>query len=64
MMMFLLSPPIEAVSKCREVIPTIWQWHPPVGVFIGLLTIPAVLVPWFRGEDIGSPLLSRSLNHR
>jgi hypothetical protein len=51
--MFLLSSPIEAVSKCHEVIPTIWQWHPPVGVFIGLLTIPAVLVPWFRGEKVG-----------
>ena len=25
-------------------------WHPPVGVFIALLALIGVLVPWFRGE--------------
>jgi len=48
--MFLLSSPVAPVSKCNEAIPTIWQWHPPVGVFIALLAVVGVLVPWFRGE--------------
>jgi hypothetical protein len=37
-------------SKCREILPSWWQWHPPVGMFISLLAILGVLVPWFRGE--------------
>ncbi len=28
-------------------------WHPPVGVFIALLAVVGVLVPWFRGSSIG-----------
>lgn len=48
--MSLLSSPIASASKCQEVIPTLWQWHPPIGVFIALLAIVGVLVPWFRGE--------------
>jgi len=48
-LMSLLSSPVAAASKCQEVIPTWWQWHPPIGVFIALLAIVGVLVPWFRG---------------
>lgn len=48
--MSLLPLSVPAVSKCSEVVPTIWQWHPPVGVFIALLAVVGVLVPWFRGQ--------------
>ena len=48
--MSLLSSPIAAVSKCQEAVSAWWQWHPPIGVFISLLAIVGVLVPWFRGE--------------
>jgi hypothetical protein len=48
--MFLVTLPVSEVSKCREVIPTIWQWHPPIGVWIALLGGVGVLVPWFRGK--------------
>lgn len=48
--MSLLSSPVAAVGKCHEAIPNLWQWHPPIGVFIALLAIVGVLVPWFRGE--------------
>jgi hypothetical protein len=27
-----------------------WQWHPPVGVFIAILAVVGVVVPWFKGE--------------
>lgn len=46
----MTSPTAATASKCHEVIPGIWQWHPPVGVFIALLAVVGVLVPWFRGE--------------
>jgi hypothetical protein len=26
----------------------VWAWHPPVGVFIGILGLISVLVPWLR----------------
>lgn len=38
------------MSACTEVLPPWWTWHPPVGVFIALLAVIGVLVPWFRGE--------------
>jgi hypothetical protein len=46
----LLASPVGVASKCQEVIPTLWQWHPPIGVIIALLAVVGVLVPWFRGE--------------
>jgi hypothetical protein len=36
---------------CPEIVPPWWQWHPPVGVFIAILAVLGVLVPWFRGGD-------------
>ena len=46
----LLASPVGVASKCQEVIPTLWQWHPPIGVIIALLAVVGVLVPWSRGE--------------
>lgn len=43
----------EILSNCKEVMPPWWQWHPPVGIFIALLAVLGVLVPWFRGNEIG-----------
>ncbi len=40
------------MESCKEFVQVWWKWHPPVGVFIGLLAVGGVLVPWFRGADI------------
>jgi hypothetical protein len=31
---------------------TVWKWHPPVGLFIAILGVVGVVVPWLR-EHIG-----------
>jgi hypothetical protein len=39
--------------SCPEFIPPWWSWYPYVGTFIGILAGLGVLVPWFRGSEIG-----------
>jgi hypothetical protein len=41
------------MEPCKEFVQAWWQWHPPIGVYVGLLAVVGVLVPWFRGADIG-----------
>ena len=52
-MSMLVTTPVAVASKCQEVIAPWWQWHPPIGVFIALLAVVGVLVPWFRGGETG-----------
>jgi hypothetical protein len=40
------------MRKMLQPIINLWHWHPPVGVWIGVLAVLAVLVPLFR-EKIG-----------
>jgi hypothetical protein len=40
------------MTPCKEFVQAWWQWHPPVGVYIGILAVMGVLVPWFRGTEI------------
>lgn len=44
---------LERVSNCNDALRLWWQWHPPAGVFIALLAVLGVIVPWFRGSEIG-----------
>jgi hypothetical protein len=40
------------IDPCSEIIRHWWQWHPPVGTFIGILGGLGVIVPWlFRPLD-------------
>jgi hypothetical protein len=41
------------IEPCPEVTSPWWNWYPYVGTFIGVLAGLGVLVPWFRGSDIG-----------
>jgi len=36
------------MNPCPEMVSHWWKWHPPVGVFIGILGLLSVLVPLFR----------------
>ena len=36
------------MNPCPEIVHHWWSWHPPVGVFIGILGLLSVLVPLFR----------------
>ena len=43
------------IATCPLVPPSIWQWHPPVGTWIGILASLGVVVPLLRPlEKIGS----------
>ena len=40
------------MAPCPEIISPWWQWHPPVGVFIAVLAVLGVIVPWvFRPPE-------------
>ena len=41
------------VDPCPEIIAPWWKWYPYVGFFIAILAGLGVLVPWFRGTEIG-----------
>ena len=34
------------VDPCPLFAPPWWQWHPPVGTYIGILGVLGVIVPW------------------
>jgi hypothetical protein len=40
------------MNSCPMFVESWWNWHPPVGVFIGILAVVGVLVPWFKGEKV------------
>lgn len=41
---------LPKLQPCVEITHRWWQNHPPVGVFIAVLALVGVLVPWLRGE--------------
>src|ERR1700761_3574381 len=40
------------MDSCPILVEPWWNWHPPVGVFIGLLAVVGVLIPWFKGDNV------------
>jgi hypothetical protein len=44
----VLGAKMSCMAPCIEVTSHWWQWHPPIGVFIGVLAVMGVLVPLFR----------------
>ncbi|MCU1251549.1 MAG: hypothetical protein JWQ49_4578 [Edaphobacter sp.] len=46
----VVLPELPKLQPCVGTTPVWWQWHPPVGVFIAVLALVGVLIPWLRGE--------------